>query len=122
MAQADPVLIKLVMQELLDNAWKFTSRKSHTNISFGLHPVEAGTVGNVPVYVIRDNGEGFDMAHTDKLFRNFQRLHTEQHFPGRGVGLVKVQRIITRHGGRIWAESTLHQGASFFFTLGNAVP
>lgn len=126
--QADPVLVKLMMQELLGNAWKFTSRQSHTEISFGLvsAPADAvgiagaaGYVGYVPVYAVRDNGEGFDMAQADKLFRSFQRLHSEPDFSGTGAGLANIQRIVTRHHGQVWAESAPGEGASFFFTLGS---
>ena len=74
------------------------------------------------VYVVRDNGEGFDMAYADKLFRSFQCLHAQQDFPGAGVGLANIQRIIARHGGQIWVESARNQGASFFFTLGIPSP
>lgn len=116
--QGDPMLLKLVMEELLGNAWKFTSRQARTEISFGLQPTQPDAVGHERVYRIRDNGEGFDMAHADKLFRSFQRLHAPQDFPGAGVGLANIQRIIARHGGQIWAESASNQGASFFFTLG----
>lgn len=115
--QADAMLLRLVMQELLGNAWKFTSRQTHTEISFGLQPAPAA--GVEAVYVVSDNGEGFDMAHVDKLFRSFQRLHAPQDFPGAGVGLANIQRIITRHGGQIWAESARGEGARFFFTLGS---
>ncbi|MDO9113624.1 MAG: CHASE domain-containing protein [Polaromonas sp.] len=115
--QADAMLLRLVMQELLGNAWKFTSRQTHTEISFGLQSAPAA--GVEAVYVVSDNGEGFDMAHVDKLFRSFQRLHAPQEFPGAGVGLANIQRIITRHGGQIWAESARGEGARFFFTLGS---
>ena len=115
--QADAMLLRLVMQELLGNAWKFTSRQTHTEISFGLQPAPA--TGTEAVYVVSDNGEGFDMAHVDKLFRSFQRLHAPQEFPGAGVGLANIQRIIARHGGQIWAESARGAGARFFFTLGS---
>ncbi|WP_341922514.1 CHASE domain-containing protein [Polaromonas sp. YR568] len=114
--QADAMLLRVVMQELLGNAWKFTSRQTHTEISFGLQPAPAA--GTQAVYVVSDNGEGFDMAHVDKLFRSFQRLHAPQDFPGVGVGLANIQRIIARHGGQIWAESARGAGARFFFTLG----
>jgi PAS domain S-box-containing protein len=116
--QGDPMLLKLVMEELLGNAWKFTSRQPQTEISFGLQSTQPGAADADAVYVVRDNGEGFDMAHADKLFRSFQRLHAPQDFPGAGVGLANIQRIIARHGGQIWAESVRGQGASFFFTLG----
>jgi light-regulated signal transduction histidine kinase (bacteriophytochrome) len=117
LVQADAMLLRLVMQELLGNAWKFTSRQKHTEISFGLQPAPAA--GTEAVYVVSDNGEGFDMAHVDKLFRSFQRLHAPQDFPGAGVGLANIQRIIARHGGQIWAESARGEGARFFFTLGS---
>jgi light-regulated signal transduction histidine kinase (bacteriophytochrome) len=112
------------MEELLGNAWKFTSRQNHTEISFGVqsemaHAQAADAPAAGTVYVISDNGEGFDMAHADKLFRSFQRLHTAPEFAGVGVGLANIQRIIARHGGRIWASSAPGQGASFCFTLGN---
>jgi light-regulated signal transduction histidine kinase (bacteriophytochrome) len=114
--QADPMLLRLVMEELLGNAWKFTSRLSRTEINFG---VETDATDKT-VYVVRDNGDGFDMVHADKLFRSFQRLHSPLEFPGAGVGLANIQRIIARHGGQIWAQSAPGQGASFCFTLGTA--
>lgn len=117
--QADAMLLRLVMQELLGNAWKFTSRQPHTEIGFGLRPAPALAAGTQAVYMVSDNGEGFDMAHVDKLFRSFQRLHAPQDFPGAGVGLANIQRIIARHGGQIWAESARGAGARFFFTLGS---
>ena len=116
--KADPMLIKLVLEELLGNAWKFTSRQASTEISFGLQSVDPQVAPTAAVYVVRDNGEGFDMAHVDKLFRSFQRLHSPQDFPGAGIGLANIQRIVARHDGRIWAESAPGEGASFFFTLG----
>ena len=120
--QADPVLIRQMMYELLSNAWKFTFRRSHTEISFGLVHPQADTVGVVPVYVVKDNGEGFDMALADKLFRSFQPLHIAQEFPGAVADLVKVQRIMERHHGQIWAESAPGEGARFFFKLGSDQP
>lgn len=119
-AQADPMLIKVVIQELLGNAWKFTYRRSHTEIAFSLLPAQGGMADGEPVYVVKDNGEGFDMAYSDKLFRFSQRLHSAQSFPGAGVGLANIQRIVARHGGQIWAESALDEGARFYFTLGHA--
>ena len=118
--QGDPVLLNQMMHKLLSNAWKFTSRRSHTEISFGLVPAQADAdaVGGVPVYVVKDNGEGFDMAQAHKLFRSFQRLHDAQEFPGVGADLVKVQRIMERHHGQVWAESSPGQGARFFFKFG----
>ena len=118
-ARADSILIERVLRELLGNAWKFTSQCSQTEISFEVLPCDPVTHSTGPIYAVRDNGEGFDMAHVDKLFRNFQRLHANPDFPGSGVNLAKVQRIISRHGGKVWAQSVLGEGASFFFTLGN---
>ena len=121
-AMADPMLIRLVLEELLGNAWKFSANKAKTEISFGLRATDQQAADGSAVYVVRDNGEGFDMAHADKLFRSFQRLYSPQDFPGVGIGLANIQRIVARHGGKIWAESALGEGASFFFTFGNARP
>jgi PAS domain S-box-containing protein len=107
--QADPRLIHIVMQNLLANAWKFSSQKAQADICFGRD--ESGA------YFVRDNGAGFDMAYAAKLFGAFQRLHTEREFPGTGIGLATVKRIIDRHQGRIWAHSGPEGGATFFFTL-----
>ncbi len=115
--QADPMLLRLVMEELLGNAWKFTSRQSCTEISFGVREVEVGEAAQT-VYEVKDNGVGFEMAHAGKLFRSFQRLHSQVDFPGAGVGLANIRRIIARHGGQIWAQSAIGQGTSFCFTLG----
>lgn len=123
-AQADAMLVGLVLEELLGNAWKFSSLQGCAEISFGLQApapeAQAPDTGTGAVYVVRDNGEGFDMAHADKLFRSFQRLHSPLEFSGTGVGLANVQRIVARHAGRIWAESTPGKGASFYFTLGGS--
>jgi signal transduction histidine kinase len=109
---ADPGLTQTLISHLLDNAIKFTARTPHPQIEFGmLH--QNGQV----VYFICDNGVGFNMAHAQKLFQPFQKLHHPSEFPGNGVGLVTVQRIITRHGGRIWAEAEPERGATFYFTL-----
>ncbi len=110
--QGDPPLLRVVLENLLGNAWKFTSKREEARIEFGVLRQD-----DQPVYYVRDNGAGFDMARVDKLFRPFQRLHTEEEFPGTGIGLATVQRIILRHGGRIWAEGAVGQGATFYFTL-----
>ena len=112
-AFADAGLMRAVLQNLLGNAWKFTGKQPHPRIEFGTTRQEDGTC----VYFVRDNGAGFDMAYAQKLFGAFQRLHAESEFAGTGIGLATVQRIIHRHGGRIWAESAVGQGATFSFTL-----
>lgn len=111
-ASGDPRLLKILMTNLLNNAWKYSARKSQAQIEFGI-----GRLEPVPVYFVRDNGAGFDMADADKLFRVFTRLHDPAQFSGTGVGLATVQRIVTRHGGRVWAEAETGVGATFFFTL-----
>jgi light-regulated signal transduction histidine kinase (bacteriophytochrome) len=110
---ADPRLIRTVMENLLGNAWKFTSKKDLAHISVNMI---SGADGE-RICCVGDNGDGFDMRYADKLFGVFQRLHSAGEFPGSGVGLASVQRIIRRHGGRIWAESNPGQGARFFFSL-----
>ncbi|MBI2353408.1 MAG: PAS domain-containing sensor histidine kinase [Deltaproteobacteria bacterium] len=111
-AICDPHLLKVVLENLLGNAWKFTGRKEGATIEFGV--TEAGGVN---AYFVRDNGAGFDMTYADKLFVTFQRLHLEKEYPGTGIGLSLVQRIIRRHGGTVWAEGKVGQGATFYFTL-----
>jgi light-regulated signal transduction histidine kinase (bacteriophytochrome) len=111
-ATADAGLIHVVLENLLDNAWKFTGKKSQATVEFGVIRKDGKNV-----YFVRDNGAGFDMAYIDKLFGPFQRLHTINEFPGTGVGLAIVQRVIRRHGGRVWAEGEVEQGATFYFTL-----
>jgi light-regulated signal transduction histidine kinase (bacteriophytochrome) len=113
MAECDPRLIKVVFENLLSNAWKFTSKQEMAQIELG----EMDDLQNGHVYFVRDNGAGFDMAYVNKLFGAFQRLHTNSEFPGIGIGLAIVQRIINRHGGRIWAEGVVDGGATFYFTL-----
>lgn len=112
-AECDPRLIKVALENLLGNAWKFTSKQELAHIEFGT----LDDPQNGRVYFIRDNGAGFDMAYVNKLFGAFQRLHTSSEFPGIGIGLAIVQRIISRHGGRIWADGAVDGGASFYFTL-----
>jgi light-regulated signal transduction histidine kinase (bacteriophytochrome) len=109
---ADPRLLRIALENLLSNAWKYTARTSQAQVIVGTQAGEHG-----PVYFVRDNGIGFDMKYADKLFVPFQRLHPETEFPGSGIGLVTIQRIIARHGGRIWADAKPDEGATFYFTL-----
>jgi signal transduction histidine kinase len=111
--RADPSLMLVLLENLLGNAWKFTARNAQPRIRVGAEP---GATGGRTLF-IRDNGVGFDMAFAGKLFQAFQRLHPEQEFPGTGIGLAIVQRIIQRHGGKVWAEGHPGAGACFFFTL-----
>jgi PAS domain S-box-containing protein len=113
-ANGDPGLLRIVMENLLGNAWKFTSHHTTARIEFGMR-----LRGNRPEYFVRDDGAGFDMKTAEKLFAPFQRLHRAEDFPGAGIGLATVQRIIHRHEGRIWAEGELEKGATFYFTLGS---
>jgi light-regulated signal transduction histidine kinase (bacteriophytochrome) len=112
-AMGDPALLRAVITNLFENAWKFTAQRAKARIEFGQRGMESGRL----VFFVRDNGAGFDMKYADKLFGMFQRLHRQEDFPGTGVGLATVQRILIRHGGRIWAEAHPDQGATFFFTL-----
>ncbi len=114
-AHGDPRLLSAVFQNLLGNAWKFTSRQVLARIDVGS---ELGADGDT-IFFVKDNGAGFDMAFADKLFGTFQRLHSKEDFAGTGVGLATVKRVIDRHGGRVWAESRLNEGATFYFTLSN---
>ena len=110
-AEGDEHLLRVALDNLVRNAWKFTGRNPRARIEFGL-AAEAG-----PAFFVRDNGVGFDPAYAGKLFGVFQRLHSASDFPGTGVGLATVQRIITRHSGRAWATSAINEGATFYFTL-----
>ena len=114
-ASGDPALLKQLVDHLAGNAWKFSSKKDRAEMVVGSQPGPDGET----VYFFRDNGAGFDMAHADKLFGIFQRLHVSSEFPGLGAGLATVQRIVLRHGGRVWAEAAPDQGATFYFTLGS---
>jgi light-regulated signal transduction histidine kinase (bacteriophytochrome) len=123
----DPRLLRVALENLLGNAWKYTSKRDMAVIEFGaISATELRRMGDgsyatrrLPpvIYYVRDNGAGFDMAYAEKLFAPFQRLHAESEFPGTGIGLATVQRIISRHGGQIWVEAAKDQGALFFFTL-----
>lgn len=117
-ARGDPRLLKMALQNLLGNAWKFSSGRSVTEIGFTASTEADGQC----VYCVRDNGAGFDMAYAGKLFGHFQRLHTQAEFPGTGIGLANVHRIIRRHGGRIWGEAKEGEGAQFRFTIGEDLP
>jgi PAS domain S-box-containing protein len=113
--EGDRTLLNLMLENLLNNAWKFTSRRDHPRIEFGLEDGDDQTV-----LFVRDNGAGFDMRYANKLFGAFQRLHDEREFPGNGIGLATVQRIVHRHGGRIWAEAEPNKGTTFRFILNAA--
>ncbi|MBI4055945.1 MAG: PAS domain-containing protein [Elusimicrobia bacterium] len=112
----DSNLIRLVLQNLLWNAWKFTIKKTQARIEFGMIQKDG-----IPTYFVKDNGVGFDMNYAEKLFGAFQRLHNLNDFPGNGIGLATAKKIIQRHKGNIWAEAAVDQGATFYFTLGEAV-
>ena len=108
----DPVMLRVAIENLLGNAWKFTDKCDPARVEFGVTRMNGGAI-----YFVRDNGAGFDMAYADKLFSAFQRLHPSSEYPGIGIGLATVQRIIRRHGGSIWAEGEVGRGAVFYFTL-----
>jgi light-regulated signal transduction histidine kinase (bacteriophytochrome) len=114
-ACGDRRLLAIALENLVGNAWKFTSRKPRARIEVGCE-VQDGEA----VYFVRDDGAGFDMAYAGKLFGAFQRLHEASEFEGTGIGLATAHRVISRHGGRIWAEGRPGEGATFFFTLGAA--
>jgi signal transduction histidine kinase len=112
-ARADPRLLRVVLENLLGNAFKYTSKNARARIEVGM-----SEMGGTRVWYVRDDGAGFDMQYAGKLFSPFQRLHSAKEFPGTGIGLATVQRVVHRHGGRIWAESAPGAGAAFMFTLG----
>ena len=111
-AEGDARLLKIVFENLMGNAWKFTSRQDDAEIRVGKHEQQG-----ITAFFVQDNGAGFDMAHAQKLYTPFHRLHAENEFPGTGIGLATVQRIVARHGGRIWAEAEEGKGATFYFSL-----
>jgi light-regulated signal transduction histidine kinase (bacteriophytochrome) len=113
--ECDPVLVKQILQNLLANALKFTRPRTHTVIEVSY---KQNAEDDQPVFIIRDNGIGFNMKYVDKLFGVFQRLHRPEDYEGTGIGLATVQRIVQKHGGRVWAEGELDKGAAFYFTLG----
>jgi light-regulated signal transduction histidine kinase (bacteriophytochrome) len=112
MTFGDVSLLRILMANLVNNAWKYSAQSARARIEFGVIRDSP-----VPVYFIRDNGTGFDMKDADKLFRAFTRLHDPTQFNGSGIGLATVQRIITRHGGKVWAEGEAGKGATFYFSL-----
>ena len=114
-AKADPALLKQVWINLLSNAIKYSGKNPSPQIDVGVQAPNGH--GEVPVYYIKDNGVGFDMQYQNKLFGVFQRLHRDDEFAGTGVGLAIVHRVVTRHGGKIWAEAEVGKGATFYFTL-----
>jgi light-regulated signal transduction histidine kinase (bacteriophytochrome) len=111
-AHGDPTLVRMVLENLLGNAWKYSAKRTQAEIW-----LEQGESEGQPVFTVRDNGAGFDMRFADRLFGVFQRLHSATDFPGTGVGLASVRRIVGRHGGEIWAESAVERGSAFHFTL-----
>ena len=114
-AEGDPTLLRIVLENLLGNAWKYSAKVERARIAF-----ESGEQRGRRVYSVRDNGAGFDMRFADRLFGIFQRLHSATDFQGTGIGLASVRRIVRRHGGDIWAESEIGVGSSFHFTLSAA--
>jgi light-regulated signal transduction histidine kinase (bacteriophytochrome) len=111
-ANGDPGLLRAMLENLLGNSWKFTRKHAVARIEVG-----ATERNGERAYFVRDDGAGFDMAYADKLFRPFQRLHTMEDFEGTGIGLATVQRIVLRHGGRVWGEGGVERGATFYFVL-----
>ena len=112
MTHADAHLMRVALDNLFDNAWKFTANTSQPSVSF-----HGDDRGDDTVFVVRDNGAGFDMTYADKLFKPFQRLHLPTEFPGTGIGLATVHRIVERHGGRVWADATVSGGTAIYFSI-----
>ena len=112
----DHDLLRVLLENLLGNAWKYSGKKDNPSVELGVHNRNGDQV-----YFVRDNGAGFDMKYVDKLFSPFQRLHSDSEFYGLGIGLATVARIVHRHGGEIWAEAQVDQGATFYFTLAPSV-
>ena len=115
-ADADPGLVRAVLDNLIGNAWKFTGRTAEPKIEIGAREESGSTV-----YFVRDNGAGFDMQYAHKLFAPFQRLHHAEEFDGTGIGLATVKKIVQRHGGRVWIESAVNAGTTAFCTLAGKV-
>jgi len=111
--KGDPHLLRIVLQNVLENAWKYTALRDDPRVVFGVREQDGERV-----FFVRDNGTGFDMKHAEKLFAPFGRLHNQPEFTGTGIGLATVQRVVHRHGGRVWADSTPGEGTTLFFTLG----
>jgi signal transduction histidine kinase len=125
--QGDGDLLEIALRNLFDNAWKFTSKHASAKIEFGTSQMRISEFGmrnekyemeEKTVYFVKDDGAGFNMEYADKLFMPFKRLHPASEFPGLGIGLATVKKIISKHGGEIWAESEPEKGATFYFTLG----
>jgi light-regulated signal transduction histidine kinase (bacteriophytochrome) len=114
--RGDASLLDIALQNLVNNSWKYTSKKHHPKIRFG-----TTTVDGERAYYIKDNGVGFDTRYSEKLFGPFQRLHGIDEFPGTGIGLATVKRIVNRHGGQVWANSKVNKGTTLYFTLGRSV-
>jgi light-regulated signal transduction histidine kinase (bacteriophytochrome) len=112
--RGDRALLAVVMANLVGNAWKFTGKRASARIEVGVTAAAGG-----PAYFVRDDGAGFDMQYAGNLFKQFHRLHDEREFPGNGIGLATVQRVVERHGGRVWADAVAGKGACFYFTLPN---